>query len=456
MVAFGRPERETSMKGFDDLKEKLDAERNTNSSSSGEEQDYEDLPAVKMTARSAIAGTLVGVGFAGDTSAPDNIHGPNSGDFVFTLENPTTLLGETWEALGREEAEDGLIANLDGDAYYPFDVDRLPGRPTRDYRVVDPDGRNVKAMTKQLGNDWEQVGVEIYGTEFPGGQVDDIDEETVEIFSGSAAGRLMMQSVDISQGKSAYITDDNEKTKGLIEFPPTYGSDEYDPSEDERERCATQPTLHPELAGEEVVIFLDYGDEYRGNRQVFGHLLWNNTDTPVAEMDDISELAGSDLVGSGDPSFEPRMDLRDDREVYLTYHEPDGGWSALGDADVTADTDTDTDARRGDGSGSGSGSGGSESESGLKFDELDSDSDSTTDDTTSFGETVTMDSVGPDTREFVSGVASYMGQKGADTPDDAFDLDFASVVENAREKGEVNTDDDVDTIRTLAEREGAE
>ena len=129
---------------FADLESKLDEARE-GSSNGGNSNDYDELPRVKLTPTAAIGGTIVDVGFTGDPYEEQNYKGGEGygGDFVFTIEDPEVVRGRLFEALGRTEAEDNLVRNLDGDDYYPFDVDRYTGGPTSSFRVVDEEGSDA-------------------------------------------------------------------------------------------------------------------------------------------------------------------------------------------------------------------------------------------------------------------------------------------------------------------------
>lgn len=172
---------------FDDLEDKLDAAREGTGGQS--DDDYEDRPRVKLTPVAAIGGTIRDVYFTGDTSAEQNIRGDGyGGDFAFVLEDPEVVKGQLWEALGRDEAEDNLISNLDP-SFYPFDVDRNNDKPTRDFRVVDEQGedaQHISDLAKKVDGSYEQVGIEIYKTEFPAtpAEFDDAltEHDAVDVF----------------------------------------------------------------------------------------------------------------------------------------------------------------------------------------------------------------------------------------------------------------------------------
>ncbi len=249
---------------FDGLENKLEQAREGTSNGGGQ---YESYPRVKVQPTAAIGGTLVDVGFTGDPYEEQNIRGGEGygGDFVFTLEDPTVVRGQLWEALGRTSADDNRITELDP-SYYPFDVDRYNGKPTRDFRLVDsagPDAQHIKKMAKEVDGDFEQVGIEVFGTEFPAKPTtfDDTLEQhdRVEVFVSGQGGRMAMQAVDCTLGQSAYIRDDGQKTRGLIEFPRAYGSSEWSPQDGDpypRVARTSGPQIHPSV-NERVLAALE-------------------------------------------------------------------------------------------------------------------------------------------------------------------------------------------------------
>ncbi|MDB9247418.1 hypothetical protein PN419_00150 [Halorubrum ezzemoulense] len=416
---------------FGDLESKLDEARE-GSSTGGGSNDYEEYPRVKLTPTAAIGGQIVDIGFTGDPYEAQNIRGADGygGDFVFTVEDPTVVRGQLFEALGRTEADDNLIRNIDP-SYYPFDVDRYNDAPTRDFRVVDgasTDADHISEMVKKLDDDYEAVGIEVYGTEFPAQPIDDFDDaleafDRVEVFVGGQAGRMMIQSVDKTQGVSAYIRDDGSKTGGLIEFPRDYGTDDWNPSggsDYPRVARVTGPQLHSELVGEDIVLFQhfgdldlddegdeadDEGDDDSGGqyRKHYGDVLWDDGDGGV--------------ILTQEDALDPETDDIDDNENWLEFHEPDGGWGS-DDGDSRSSSDD---------------SGGS-----FDFDELDGGDDG--------GETeLTLDDVDADTRNFVREAAEYAS--GSDSIDDAFS-DFDAMVESAVDDGEIG-DYTPEEVRTL-------
>jgi len=409
---------------FSEVDEMLDAEReaqSSNSSSGGSDEEYETYARVGLVPRAAVSGRIVDIGFTGDVRDEQNIRGADNyrdnGDFIFTLEDPQVELGALWEARGRQNAEDGFMANVTDYSGFYSDLEDDTRVPANDFRVVDPDGDNVSELVQQVDGDYDQVGIEYgsNGTEFPGSDVatigeDDepapIDEETIEIFIGSQAGRIMAQALDVSQGRSAFVTDDGDKQAGLVEFPSTWSTEDWDPDEG-YPRSAVYPQLHPELDGERITLYLRYGDEYQGNRKYLGHVF----------LDDGESVADcTELTGAGtDDVFEPRLDLRDPTDIWLEYHEPESGW----------------------GSGSSSSDGG-----GMDFSELDE-----SDGGGSGG--LDLESQPSDVQTFVDEAKSLAEAKGVDEIEGAFDNDFETVVTNAKDHGDITADVSADSLETL-------
>lgn len=420
---------------FTDLEEALDDAREGSGSSGN--QDYEEYPRVKLTPEAAIGGTIVDVSFSGDIADEQNIRGEGfGGDFIFTIEDPTVIRGQLFEAGLRSEAEDDLIKNIDPDVY-PFSVDRNAGAPTRDFRVVPSDWEStshVSEMVKKLDGEYEQVGIEPYGVEYPAEPVDDFDDalgeyERIDVFVSGQAGRMMMTSIDATLAQSAYIDSDGNKTRGLIEYPAKYGTSEWDYEDDNFPRAARNPELHPEIEGEDIALFLHFGEmditgdgeedegdddddggEQTGYRKQYGDLLWDSDDGPVV-------LTQVDDVLQAEPSVVPES------AMWLKFHEPEDGWGSSGGS--SSDDD---------------------SGSSFDFDELD-ESGSSGDDST----TPTIDDLDTDTRNFVREAAEYSESTGG--IDEAFG-DFEETVANAVDQGEI-ADHEPSTLRTIVEAEMA-
>lgn len=425
--------------GFAELEAKIEDESDDTT------DDFEQLPTVQPSATTAISGELISLGFTGATDETQNISGLGGrGDFVVTLRQPTALLGSVWEALGREQAEDGIISNDDG-SNYPFDVDRQWG-PTKDFRVVDVPtddsefGRNVSDMAKRVDGSYEQVGVEVYGSEYPSKPVGDatgvdnpvdIPEDVVEVRLTGKAGRRIVQNLD-AVDESAYVNEDGETSDGLIEYPENYQGDDYDArrGDDMFERTARFPALHPELEGEEIVVYLRYpsGSSEGGNYSpVFGEVLLNDADD-VADMTMLS-------ARENDGMFDERTDLIEDHWTYCDFPhnvdrlDLDDSETDTSDGDTSGDTDTDDD-------------------DGFDFNELDPSSG---DDSTEVA--VSMTDVEPVTQGFIEQAADTVAARDGDSPSDVFG-DWESVVENAVESDEIPSEDgDAAMLSTLVEQE---
>lgn len=412
---------------FDNLKSKLDDARE----GTGGSNDYEELPRVKLTPEVALGGTIVDVGFTGDVEDEQNIRGGSGygGDFVFTLENPELITGTLFEALGREDAEGRLIKNIDS-SYYPFNVDRYNGAPTRDFRAVPDDwedSSHVGEMVKNLDGEYQPVGIEAYGTEFPGQpttfEESLTDYDRIEVFIGGQAGRMMMTAIDTTLSRSAYYDDEDRLVPGLVEYPRDYGTNDWNPNDGSLyPRAIRSPVLHPELEGEEIALFLHFGDmDIEGDdeeddsesdsdttgtyRKQYGDVLWDDGNGGVI-------LTQEDVL-------EPNFDLVSDVYTWMELHEPSNGFGS-----------------------DGSGDGGSNTFSALEGAKDDDDGDDTE---------LVMADLDADTREFVEQAADFAADKGG--IDAAFE-DFDGMVDEAVENGEIGEYDSTD-IRPLVETEVA-
>ena len=400
--------------GFENLESKLDEARQGN----GGSNDYEELPRVKLTPEVAIGGTIVDVGFTGDVEDEQNIRGGSGygGDFVFTLEDPEVLTGTVFEALGRTDAEDNLIRNIDS-SYYPFDVDRYNGAPTRDFRVVPDDWEDtehVSEMVKKLDGDYTDVGIAPFGTEFPGKPTtfDDALEsfEKIEVFAGGQAGRIMMSALDTMGARSAYYDDEDRLVPGLIEYPRDYGTADWSPSDGSLyPRAIRSPVLHPELEGEDIALFLHFGDmaidadaeeddaeddadDSGGGqyRKQYGDVLWDD--------------GNGGVILSQEDVLEPNVDPVSDVYTWMEFHEPESGFGTSDDGgDGGSSFSALEDAMGGDG--------GDDGDDELTIDDLDGD-----------------------TRAFVDEVSGFAAEKGG--IDAAFD-DFDAMVSESAEQGEI-------------------
>lgn len=346
---------------FNDLENALDNadESSTDDATSTDTDDqYDAVPRVKLTPEASIGGTIVDVGFTGDLYDKQNIRGDGyGGDFVFRLENPTVPTGTVFEATGRTDAPNNLAKNMTGDEF-SFNA----RTPTRDFRVVPDDWNespNVDEAVRKVDGEYTPVGIEVYGSEFVGEPVDDIDDalteyDAVEVFLGGQAGRLMMQSLDAALSTSAYF-DGSDKTAGLIEFPSEYATDDWSPKDGEFPRAARQPVLHPELDGEKVLLKLHFGDQDPsgdGYMKHYGDVVWDNGD------------GGTVLTPKGGthPLTEDTS-VVNEKSLWMEFHEPDGGWTntdtdddddgsdALNDyaSDTSNSTSTSTSSNDGDG-----------------------------------------------------------------------------------------------------------
>lgn len=397
---------------FANLEEKLDDAK----AQSGTDN-RETYPRVKLTPEAAVGGTIVDVGYTGDTSIEQNIRGGESyrdeGDFVFTLEDPEVIRGTLFAAQMREEAEDNLAKNFDDP--YPFDA----RTPSRDFRVVPENWESVSYIdesAEKIDGEWEDVGIDIYGSQFVGHPADSFDDalseyDRVQVFVGGQAGRIMMRSLDVMQQTAAYIDSEGTKVPGLVEFPLDYNNgSEMNP------RAATRPEIHPALEDAQIGLFLHFGDldldgeetddeddgEDRYSKH-FGDVLWDSDD-------------GTHILTQEDDVLEARPD-ETDRPTYLTWHEPEGGFGSSDEGDE----------------------GESDDGSSFDFDELDGDDEGG----------LTMGDLDSSTTDFVYEAAEFAEQSGG--IDGAFD-NWDETVDKAIVQGEIE-DRDADELRTLVEEE---
>lgn len=434
----------------------IDNEAESESSSTNE---YSDAPRLGMQPRSAIKGEIVSVGFTGNPYATQNVKGAaqdDVGDFVFTLKNPEVMLGDCFQARGRDQVDSGLIREhrdaVDmewepGDDYAPiidafYDLDEIERIPKNDYQLVDPDGDNVSSNVEKVDGEFTEIGIEYgpVGNEYPtanGAPTTTVDEDVISVFQGSGAGRVMMQALEATQGKAAYIDDNNEKVLGMMEYPRDYGTDSWSPSEGDYPRVALDNLkLHPELEGEEIVLYLRFGDSYQGNRAHHGEVLLAD----AADPGDMTRLTAKDYDAE-----EPRADLYDERDLFLQFHEPDGGWEALGDSSQSdsddGDTSTDDESSTDDTSQS---SGGND----LDFDELDDSDDGDDAD----GPTV-YEELSPDEQTFVDGVVTHADNSDAPSADAAFSRDFSAIVQAAIDDGDLPSDASADALEQIVDEQ---
>lgn len=417
---------------MDQLKSKLDGAEGA--SSGGIE--YEDRPRVNITPEVAIRGEIVSISLAGSTSDQNNIRAANGQgtDFVLSIRNPEVVNGTIFEATGRTDADDNLIRNVD----YSEWPNVLEGPPSSDFRVVPENWESASHMgeyVEKVGDDYEQVGIEQYGNSFAATEVDGFDSaleqyDIIDVFVGKRPGRIIAASLDISQGLSAYPSDGGIQ-EGLIEFPQAYGTNAYDPTVDGYPRATTQPLLHSEVAGEEITMLYHFGDmdddwddadeeddEGGQYRTHFGDILLH-TERDGEQVD----LKLSDLSG---PVLDPELDRRDEDNVILRYHDEDTG-----------------------GTSSSNGASTSSSGSSFDFDELDDSQPATDSDDTN----VTFSDLDPDTATFVRGAVEYVEGTGMGV--DAFD-DFESVVETAKEDGDIPGDYGAGTLAGIVNSEAGD
>ena len=211
------------------------AGEDTSTSSSDNEQQYDEAPILNICPTVAVEyDDVVDIGMMGGIKEEQNVRksGEQGNDIVITLENPTVGEGQLYKA---NEGQGGA-----------------------DYKLVDPDHERVKKdVVENDEGEFEEQGVQVYGWDFKSERVDDFSEDYIRLMIGSAAGQRLAQIFDVKGGVSAYYAD-GEKTDGLIEYPPEYGSDEWDPRNNDTDRyprIARTPTLRDDIRGEGVLFF---------------------------------------------------------------------------------------------------------------------------------------------------------------------------------------------------------
>jgi|APHM01.1.fsa_nt_gi hypothetical protein len=150
---------------------------------------------------------------------------------------------------------------------------------------------------------------------------------------------------------------------------------------DQFERAARFPTLHPQLEGEDIVIYLRYpsGSSDDGNYSpVFGEVLLNDA-SDVSEMTMLSARENDDM-------FDERTDMIEDHWTYCAFDHNVDRLDLDGEGD-TDSTDSDTESSSDD----------SNSMDGF-FDDLDEDTGTDNDDGS---DEVTKSDLDPITQEFV-------------------------------------------------------
>lgn len=314
------------MTDYDNLADTL-AEQDANGSS---DDDYdnelpdeaEDAPIVNVTPQCALGfEEIVDVGMAGGIKDEQNIRVANgfTNDLVVTIRNPSVEDGTLWAATNGAAA---------------------------DYKLVDMDNADVEVDVEKDGDDFTETGVRVYGNSFESEEVYPLDldederedergfdEEYAKLFIGSAAGMRLAMQLDCRGGESAYYEGD-DKTSGLVEYPPRYSADDYNPSDDGYPRLARTPTLRDDLRGEEGVLFFYLSEEHSFNGNAM-HMV--TTFKGEADPDNaLSPPTADDEVG--EPQYPP----------FLVWDEPDDGEGADGDTDDSdvdmgaLDTDDDT------------------------------------------------------------------------------------------------------------------
>lgn len=277
--------------------------------SSSNDNDYDDAPSLNVTPTVAVEyDDILDVGIMGGIKEEQNVLGGGDGknsfgnDIVVTLENPRV-------------GEGTLFAS---DQEY-----------NADYKLVDTDHEKVEEDVKKVDGEFEVTGIQVYGNSFDSHEVDDFEEDAVKLMIGSWSGLRIAQLLDVQGGVSAYY-DGDEKTSGLVEYPPEYGSDDYDPNSGDRyQRIARSPTLREDLRGEGVIF--SYMDGRMHKIDVF-----NGEPTPsnkVSMVTDGGEPEWQPWIVWDTPEDEPQGSTESSNE---DTDEPGDSDESSGDVDLSA------------------------------------------------------------------------------------------------------------------------
>lgn len=277
------------MKGFQDLDDDV---------SSDTDESYDDevqYPAAKLTPTVAVSGRITGMTFRGNVTDRQNVLGTDGmdDDFSFILEDPSVEFGRTIEANERStegvtydgeetETEYALARNVEDGEYL-------------DYRFVGED-----FDTDDLG-DSVLLNFGSSSSKYFGSFTDTVTDDAIEVFQGGTSGIAIAQGLEVDGGQSAYYdAEADEIVRGLVEYPPNFGDDSYSYEDDARQRVPTTPVVHPDLRGEEVVLYMQYGDEYNGNRAHEGRVFLADADS----ITECTELTGGNEDHVSDVSWE--------------------------------------------------------------------------------------------------------------------------------------------------------
>lgn len=203
-------------------------------------------------------------------------------DLVVALRNPTVEQGTLWRS------DDGGL-----------------------YKLVDMDNGEIKEDVERDGDDFEVTGVQVYGSEMDGEEVADFDDEFVRLMIGSNKGWHLGMLLDCRGGESAYYEGD-EKTSGLVEYPPRYNAEDYTPSDDGYPRFARTGTLRDDMRGEsgELFFYLDPDHDDSNDRYATHYV---SVFKGEADPDNALERPTAE-DGLGEPDYNP----------FIYWDEPDG------------------------------------------------------------------------------------------------------------------------------------
>lgn len=319
---------------FDALDEAVSSDNTSSSSSTNEE--YGNHPWVGITPRIAVKGTITDVGFTGKIKNDQNILG-GRGDTVVTLEDPEVIGGDLFEHVDHDD--DTLVRNVDHDEMTIENPDDQKTDTIRDYRLVDADESMVEELVKKVDGEFEEVGIEVYGTKYQSEETDSFTEDTIEVFVRNKAGLFTMMALDAYTEQSAFYRSGDggaEKTKGLVEYPETYGTDDYTPwkdgSDDQYERIARTPVLHPDLEGQEIILYATFGESSGdGFRQQQMNVLLNDGED-LSECTNLT-FQSDDILGSDASVIE--------YDPWMVWHEPDDVGGNSGSSSTSNDSSSD-------------------------------------------------------------------------------------------------------------------
>jgi hypothetical protein len=332
-------------------------------SSSTDVDDSETLPDVDFGTAPRVscfpevifdAEAIVGFDFIGSVKDEQNIRGPNLdwqevASFAITLKNPEVVAGALWK-----DSEYGVD-----------DEDR-----GRKYKLVGMDGPDVGEAVEKEGDDFVVSGVEYVGNKFePAEQVEgftetagdvmdddeldkhpmlETDDTIVQLFYDEGRGQRVGNVLDRLGGESAYYFTDEDgdrvQTKGLFEYPPTYGSDAHEWGTDPYPRVVRTGDIRTDVSGEPVRMMRLFGEDptesdgYTPQTVNFLSIdaVGQEVDTATFEDREYTpvESTDEDRFPQGEPLH----------NGYLVWHDRDDSTSEASVEDATDDMDVSSDS----------------------------------------------------------------------------------------------------------------